>query len=132
MQSPAVNKKKIFIGGISARIDESDLREYFSTFGPIESCTLLFNQVTKKHRGFGFVVFVDEDSTQKVLEMKFHFLVDTRLEVKLALPARHLKAERKIKSLFDDEGNYSRVFNDSNISFDQLIDLLKSMRSSLQ
>ena len=42
------------------------LREYFETFGEIESLSLKMNPNTGKSRGFAFIQFVDEETANKV------------------------------------------------------------------
>ncbi len=49
--------KKIFVGGMSKLVQEEDLVEYFSLFGPVEKATVTRNHATNESRGCGFVVF---------------------------------------------------------------------------
>ena len=55
--------KKIFVGGVSPETSVDELRAYFSQFGKVEEAfmPMLMEQQTKRHRGFGFITFENED-----------------------------------------------------------------------
>ena len=44
-----------------------DLKDYFSKYGDVVSCTLKTEMETKRSRGFGFVVFTSSDIVEKVI-----------------------------------------------------------------
>jgi len=48
--------KKIFIGGIREGLTEDKLKEYFSTFGHVNDCFLMYDK-DGKTRGFAFLEF---------------------------------------------------------------------------
>ena len=60
--------KKVFVGGLPSDITEELFREFFEKFGSIEDCVVMLDRDTGRPRGFGFITFVDEESTEKVLE----------------------------------------------------------------
>lgn len=61
---------KIFVGGLRYATTHETLRKYFEEFGEVETAQVIFNRDTKKSRGFGFVVFRDPVSVQRVLDMQ--------------------------------------------------------------
>ena len=61
------DERKIFVGGLSWETTEDDLRDYFARFGAILDCTLKTNPATGRSRGFGFVLFADAATVEKVL-----------------------------------------------------------------
>jgi RNA recognition motif-containing protein len=78
-------RRKIFVGGLHVQVDEAGLINYFSQFGPVASCNIVFNHLTKASRGFGFVIFKDEKTVQEVLKRyDDHYLHGKWMEVKRA------------------------------------------------
>jgi RNA recognition motif-containing protein len=59
-QTSKKTKKKIFVGGLSTKTSEQDLLDCFSKFGPVVNAYLIWDEVTKKTKKFGFVEFEDE------------------------------------------------------------------------
>jgi RNA recognition motif-containing protein len=59
-QTSKKTKKKIFVGGLSTKTSEQDLLDCFSKFGTVVNAYLIWDEVTKKTKKFGFVEFEDE------------------------------------------------------------------------
>jgi RNA recognition motif-containing protein len=47
--------KKLYIGNLPYRATETEIRELFEAFGPVEAVTLVTDRSTGRPRGFGFV-----------------------------------------------------------------------------
>lgn len=60
--------KKLFVGGLPMDITEESFREYFEKFGVVEDSIVMLDRDSGKPRGFGFITFEDEESTERVLE----------------------------------------------------------------
>ena len=59
---------KIFVGGLRDKpIEKEDLEAYFGTFGTVRETLISTDKETGKSRGFGFVLFDDVDSVDKVV-----------------------------------------------------------------
>ncbi|MEE6460157.1 hypothetical protein FKM82_000871 [Ascaphus truei] len=88
---------KMFIGGLSWDTSKKDLTEYLSRFGEVVDCTIKTDPVTGRSRGFGFVLFKEAISVDKVLEAKEH-----KLDGKLIDPkrAKALKGKEPPKKVF--------------------------------
>lgn len=78
--------KKIFVGGVSQDTSADEVKAYFSQFGAVEETVMLMDQQTKRHRGFGFVTFENEDVVDRVCEIHFHTIKNKKVECKKAQP----------------------------------------------
>jgi len=78
--------KKIFVGGLNPETEEEKIREYFGTFGEIETVELPLDPKSEKRRGFVFITYKDESPVKKVLEKKYHHVNGSKCEVKVAQP----------------------------------------------
>lgn len=78
--------KKIFVGGVSQETSSDEVKAYFNQFGKVEETVMLMDQQTKRHRGFGFVTFENEDVVDRVCEIHFHTIKNKKVECKKAQP----------------------------------------------
>jgi len=52
---------KIFVGGLHYDTRDAEFKQYFEKFGKVISAEVMFNRETHKSRGFGFIVFEQEN-----------------------------------------------------------------------
>ncbi|KAL4656669.1 hypothetical protein GN956_G4508 [Arapaima gigas] len=90
--------KKIFVGGIKEDTEEHHLREYFQTFGKIESIEVMEERQTGKKRGFCFLTFDDHDTVDKIVAKKYHTINSHNCEVRKALSKQEMQAASNQRS----------------------------------
>jgi RNA-binding protein Musashi len=67
-------------------VTEEEFKAYFETFGAVTDVVVIYDSLTNKSRGFGFVTFDSEEDVNKVMRQGFHNLNGTKVEVKIAIP----------------------------------------------
>ncbi|XP_066567605.1 heterogeneous nuclear ribonucleoprotein D0 isoform X2 [Amia ocellicauda] len=88
---------KMFVGGLSWDTTKKDLKDYFSKFGEVVDCTLKLDPMTGRSRGFGFVLFKEADSVDKVIVQKEHKLNGKVIDPK---KAKAMKTKEPVKKIF--------------------------------
>ncbi|KQK20921.1 heterogeneous nuclear ribonucleoprotein 1 [Brachypodium distachyon] len=84
--SASYSSKKVFVGGLRDNITEDEFRAYFEAFGTVTDVVVIYDSLTNRSRGFGFVTFDSEEAVRKVMGKSFHDLKGTRVEAKIAIP----------------------------------------------
>ncbi len=59
---------KIYVGNLSSKVTEDDLKEAFEAFGQLASVTLVKDRSTGDSRGFGFIEMPAKAEAQAAIE----------------------------------------------------------------
>ncbi len=79
----------LYIGNLSYKVTEKEIRELFSEFGEIESVKLFAD------KGFGFVNFLKDVDTKKILqELNDKIFLGREMKVDLARPQKKVYPDR--------------------------------------
>jgi heterogeneous nuclear ribonucleoprotein A1/A3 len=96
---------KIFVGGLRRDITEDQLKEYFNQYGVVTECVLMKDKATGFSRGFGFVTFDDTDTVDKVIVARPHNILDSKADVKKALPKEQTAPKSQMNNQFSPPQN---------------------------
>ena len=77
-------QNKLFIGNLSFKLGEEDIRELFEKFGTITEVAIPTNRETGRPRGFAFITFEGEDSAKKALALDGHEVDGRKIRVSIA------------------------------------------------
>jgi len=78
------DERKLFVGGLPQEAKDTDIKEYFSTFGEIESVNLKTDPNTGRSRGFAFIVFKDPASLDGACANESHVIKGKKATCKKA------------------------------------------------
>lgn len=58
----------IYVGNLSYRMTETELRETFAAFGEVKRAVIVKDKETKRSKGFGFVEMDDDAAAKKAID----------------------------------------------------------------
>ncbi|SFP00777.1 RNA recognition motif domain-containing protein [Hydrogenimonas thermophila] len=58
----------IYVGNLSYRMSDGELREVFSEFGEVSSARIINDRETGRSKGFGFVEMPDDNAANEAIE----------------------------------------------------------------
>ncbi|XWS45268.1 hypothetical protein CRYUN_Cryun15aG0121900 [Craigia yunnanensis] len=67
MRAPVKKATRIFVARIPLTVDESAFRSHFEEYGEITDLYMPKDQVSKAHRGIGFITFASADSVENLM-----------------------------------------------------------------
>jgi RNA recognition motif-containing protein len=59
----------IYVGNLSYRLTEDQLREGFEEYGQVTSCTIITDKMTGQSKGFGFIEMPDDNEARTAIGM---------------------------------------------------------------
>jgi RNA recognition motif-containing protein len=82
-----VMEKKIYVGNISFKATEEDIKELFARSGDVESVKIITDAHTGNPKGFGFVeMATEEDAKKAIAELNGTTFMDRTISVAEAKP----------------------------------------------
>jgi len=100
---------RLYVGNISFKGSEDDLKELFSQAGEVVSVKLIKDAATGRLRGFGFVEMASEEDAQKAVSMlNGKPFMDRNIVVNEAKPQERRERGQREKGGFGREGGFGR------------------------
>jgi RNA recognition motif-containing protein len=79
---------KVFVGSLSFKTDNAGLSAYFASVGTVTKADVIFDKMTGKSKGFGFVEYSSEEEARAAVEKLNQTELDGRtIFVDLARPS---------------------------------------------
>ena len=60
---------KLFVGGLSANLDDVDLKEMFELYGDVQSALLIKDKNTGKSKGFAFIDMPNDSEGKEAMDL---------------------------------------------------------------
>lgn len=79
-------RKNIYVGGLPYAVNDDQLEEVFTEFGPVQSARVITDRMTGQSRGFGFVEMDEADATKAISALNGSQLGGRTLTVNEARP----------------------------------------------
>lgn len=96
--------QKLFVGGLSYNINETQLNELFSQIGSVTSCKLIIDRYSGQSKGFGFVEMEnDEEADKAIKELNGKEIEGRKIVVNVARPM-----EERPRNFSPDRRQYSQ------------------------
>lgn len=108
-ESQSSSSKKLFVGGMPNTVTQEDMHGYFSGYGPVTEAQVMYDHMTGRSRGFGFVMFEQEEHAQTCLFGGPHRLNGELVDVKPATP--------KVSSMNKGPGGMGGGMRDGSFSY---------------
>ena len=58
----------IYVGNLSYKVNETDLKEIFEEYGEVSSVKIITDKYSGRSKGFGFIEMPDDDAANKAIE----------------------------------------------------------------
>lgn len=62
-------RRELFVGNLAFSVTDESLKNLFSQAGTVESAKVIFDRLTSKSRGFGFVAMAEPEGAKKAIDM---------------------------------------------------------------
>jgi RNA recognition motif-containing protein len=99
--------KKIFVGNLSWKTSEDELKAHFQEFGKVVSAKIVTDKQTGRSKGFGFVEMErEEDAKEAIAKKNGETLGDRPLRLSLAQERDRPPREPRSNDSYGSRSNY--------------------------
>jgi|SRR6185295_289031 len=90
---PKENPMNLYVGNLSYRLTEDQLRSAFEEFGRVSSCTIIKDKVTGQSKGFGFLEMPESGEAEAAISnLNGRDLMGRKINVNEARPRENRAA----------------------------------------
>ncbi|TPX47632.1 hypothetical protein SeMB42_g00393 [Synchytrium endobioticum] len=97
-RSPSVNederdRRTVFVRQLAARLKERELKEFLTAAGRVRDVKIIYDRISGRSKGIGYVEFYEESSVQKAIAMTGQKLLGLPIAVELTEAEKNRLAE---------------------------------------
>ena len=82
-----ISLTKLYVGNLPYSVNDDSLRELFSSYGNVLSASIIFDRMSGRSKGFGFVELEDDSGAKKAIsEMNEKEIDGRKIVVSIARP----------------------------------------------
>ncbi|KAH8741839.1 RNA recognition motif (RRM)-containing protein [Cryptosporidium ryanae] len=114
---------RIFVGGLHQQVTSSSLMDYFSQYGTVVDAIVMYDNVSGRSRGFGFVTFKDPEIIKTIERTSPHTILGKTVDCKKASPKERNMSQKEFSSeysktdySFYSSQEYNETNNDQNLN----------------
>ncbi|CAE8625679.1 unnamed protein product [Polarella glacialis] len=113
MGGSSIMKRTCYVGGLDEQVDKKTLQAAFAPFGDLKTVEIPVDMKTGKHRGFGFVEFMDVEDAEAAMDNMHHAeLFGRTLRVNLARAPTNKPGEGSNRPIWADDFFYRKSLQD--------------------
>ncbi|WZZ52474.1 hypothetical protein YC2023_052581 [Brassica napus] len=101
---------KVFVGGLAWDTQKEAMHDHFIKYGDILEAVIIFDKLTRRSKGYGFVTFKDAEAAKRACEDSTPIINGRRSNCNLAsLGGRHRRSPTAMASPQEGSKNVSRA-----------------------
>uniref|UniRef100_A0A915PH77 RRM domain-containing protein n=1 Tax=Setaria digitata TaxID=48799 RepID=A0A915PH77_9BILA len=90
----APEERRILLERLNLKTSTSDIERFFTKWGPLSECIVMFDKNTRRSRGYGFICFVWDHHCEECLEAQPHSIDGVQIEMR---PVKSISSNPIIK-----------------------------------
>lgn len=99
----------IYVANLNFDMLDEDLKQFFASYGEVQSAKIIRDKTTDKSRGFGFVEMVDETAARKAtVELDGTMIEGRPIKVSEAKPKPETKSDDGIGRNYNNSRSYNQ------------------------
>mmetsp|Transcript_129374 Transcript_129374/g.258299 ORF Transcript_129374/g.258299 Transcript_129374/m.258299 type:complete len:130 (+) Transcript_129374:50-439(+) len=119
MGENTIMQRTLYVGGLDEQVDRNVLEAAFGPFGDLKSVEIPLDAKTNKHRGFGFVEFMEaEDAKEAIFNRHDSELFGRTIRVNLARAPSGKPSEAANRPIWADDFFYRKRLQEEGLEVD--------------